>query len=230
MKRFLRRRICRDEQGFTIVEVTLTLLILSIVMMLAFDFLDRASLLTMRTQANAQTEQDAQLALRVVTEHLRGAAPIGDPCTSTLDTATTQAPGLLPAGYPNCVRFEVRRTNIGLDQCARTEFVFALVGSGSTQKLIENRREHTGTGATTSATCTAGTWRNRRILLDKVANTAAEPLFTYYGNTGLPIDTSNTAAVKKAASVRLAVAVKFNNNADRSLFTSSAALRNNIPR
>lgn len=229
MKHILRRR-AEEESGFTLVEVTLTLLILSIVMFMAFDFLDRVSFLTMRTQASAQTEQDAQLALRTVTEHLRGASPIGDPCTSTTDTPTVQAPGNLPTNYTDCVQFTVRRTTTGMDTCAKTDFVFAIVGTGDTRKLIENRRETTGTGAT-AATCTTGAWRNRRILLDKVANsTGVHPLFVYYDGNGQPINASNTASVKKAASVRITLAVRFHSNAKRSVFTSSAALRNNVSR
>lgn len=229
MKPILRRRT-DDERGFTIVEVTLTLLILSIVMMMAFDFLDRASILTMRAQANAQSEQDAQLALRTVTEHLRGASPIGDPCTSTTDTPTTQAPGNLPTNYTDCVQFTVHRTTTGMDACAKTDFVFAIVGTGDTRKLIENRRETTGTG-TTAATCTTGAWRNRRILLEKVGNsTGVHPLFVYYDGGGQTINPSDTAAVKKAASVRITLAVRFNAKAKRSIFTSSAALRNNVSR
>lgn len=226
MNRILHRRT-KDEEGFTLVEVTLTLLILSIVMMLAFDFLDRASMLTMRTQANAQTEQDAQLALRTVTEHLRGASPIGDVCTSTTDTPTTQAPGNLPTNYTDCVRFTVPRTTTQLDTCAKTDFVFAIVGTGDSRKLIENRRETTGT----STACTTGPWRNRRILLDKVANsTGSHPLFVYYDGNGQKINPSDAAAVKKAASVRVLVAVRFSAKAKRSVFTSSAALRNNVSR
>lgn len=229
MKQILRRR-ADDERGFTIVEVTLTLLILSIVMMLAFDFLDRASILTMRAQANAQTEQDAQLAMRTVTEHLRGASPIGDPCTTATDTPTTQAPGTLPTSYTDCVQFTVRRTTTGMDTCAKTDFVFAIVGTGDKRKLIENRRETTGTG-TTAATCTTGPWRNRRILLDKVANSAGvHPLFVYFDGNGQAISPTDTAAIKRAASVRITLAVRFNAKANRSVFTSSAALRNNVSR
>lgn len=230
MKSFLRRRR-EDQGGFTLVEVTLTLLILSIVMLMAFDFLDRASILTMRTQANAQTEQDAQLALRVVTEHLRGADPIGDPCTPTMDTVASGP--LLPAGYNNCIQFTVKRTQTGLDACAKTEFVFAIVGSGEAKTLVENRREFTGTGAG-PPTCNPTTWRKRRVLLEKVANNTTgltpEHFFTYYSATGNPIAPDDTLAVKQAASVRLKVAVRFNNKAARSVFTSSAALRNNISR
>jgi prepilin-type N-terminal cleavage/methylation domain-containing protein len=227
MKRFF-KRVRRDESGFTFTEVMITLLILGIVMALAFDFLNRASFLTIRTQANAQSEQDAQLALRIVTEHLRGASPIGAPCVPGMEVPATLTPPL-PAGYANCIRFEVKRTTTGLDTCARSEFVYALVGSGNTQKLIENRREYTGTG-TTAPSCNAGSWRNRRVLLQKVANTASEPLFSYFSATGSPIAVTDTAAVKKAGSVRLTLAVRFKTVAKRAVFTSSAALRNNVAR
>lgn len=227
MRRFLRRaeRAERDERGFTITEVTLTLLILSIVLMVAFDFLDRASILTMRADAHGRAEAELQTAMRVVSQNVRSASPIGEPCTSTTDTP----PGgesALPAGYADCMQFTVRRSTTGLDTCARTEFVYALVPvpGTTTRKLVENRREYTGT--TTS--CTQGTLRPRRVLLERVANTTtpAQPLFAYYASSGAAIPTSDAAAIKRASSVRITLAVRFRQSADPIVLTSSAALRN----
>ncbi|MBW3668158.1 MAG: prepilin-type N-terminal cleavage/methylation domain-containing protein [Actinobacteria bacterium] len=214
----------RDERGFTITEVTLTLLILSIVLMVAFDFLDRASILTMRADAHGRAEAEVQTAMRVVSQNVRSASPVGEPCTSTTDTPPA-GESALPAGYADCMQFTVRRTTTALDTCARTEFLYALVPvSGSTtRKLVENRREYTGT----TASCTQGPLRQRRVLLERVANTTpAQPLFAYYGSDGAAIPTSDTAAIKKASSVRMTLAVRFQQSADPIVLTSSAALRN----
>lgn len=231
-----RRREVVGQAGFTIVEVSLTLLILSVVMLVAFNFLDRASILTFRADAHARGEDQTQGALRLLTEHTRGALPLGDPCTATTDTPPATANGLtqgtLPAGYANCLRFSVPRTKVGMDSCAKTDFVYALVpvtnGAGTLVDtyLVESRRETTGT----TTACTTGTWRSRRLLLDKIANTAAQPLFTYYASDGAAIAVSNTAAVKAASSIKITLAHKYRQAAPPLVLTSSAALRNNVSR
>lgn len=218
-----RRRVDSDtEAGFTLVEVLLTMLILSVILMIAFDFLDRASRLTARTDAHSRAEEDVQLVLREMTEHVRGAFPIEDPCTSATDTQTPS----FSAGYDNCMRFTVKRTNSGLDTCARTEFVYGIVGTTSPRTLVQRRREYTGT--TTS--CTAEPLGVRTVLLENVMNTGLQPLFTYYAADGTKITTSNTAAVKDAASVKVTLSVRYRTSADPIVLTSSAALRNNVDR
>lgn len=227
-----------DERGLTFVEMLVTMVILSLVMVATFDFLDRTSMLTFRADAHGQAEQDTQQALRIITEHTRGASPIDDPCTTTTDTQPAATEGLrqgtLPAGYANCLRFTVPRTTVGLDTCAKTDFVYAFVpvnrdpgGTLVDTYLVENRRETTGTN---TGTCTTGTWRNRRVLMKNVANTAAQPLFSYYAEDGSLIPVTNTAAIKRASSVKVTLANKFRKAADPLVITSTAALRNNISR
>ena len=221
MRRLLDRRRSRDERGFTIVEVTLTLLILSIVLMVAFEFLDRASIMTYRADAHASAEDATQKVLRTVTQNLRGAHPIGAACT------TDGLSPALPTSYGDCVRFTVRRTESGIDTCARTEFVYALVGTAPNRTLIQRRQEYTGT---TTTTCTPGPAGNRLVLLQKVANTTTQPLFSYYAGNGTAIATSSAAAVQAASSVKVTLAVTFRTAAQPLVLTSSAALRNNVTR
>jgi type II secretory pathway component PulJ len=222
MTRFLRERLRRDEAGVTIVEVTLTMLILAVILTIAFDFLDRTTLIANRTDAQAHAEDDTQRALRTVTQHVRGAFPITGPCTAATDSATPS----LPAGYDNCVRFSVPRGVSGIGACARTELVVALVGTGSEKELVYNRQEFTGT-----TTCTAGTLSLRNVLLSRVVNTASEPLFTYYGSDGNAISTSTAAAaVPAAATVKVDLRVIFRTGSNPIALNSSAALRNNITR
>lgn len=237
MTRFFRlRRRARDQRGFTITEVSLTLLILSVILVATFDFLDRASIMTFRADAHGRAETETQQALRLLTQHSRGAQPIGNPCTAATDTPPAATEGLtqgtLPAGYGNCMQFTVPRTTVGLDTCAKTDFVYALVPVRNASAtvvdtyLVENRRETTGT----SGSCTVGTWRARRVLLQKVANDGTQPLFTYYATDGSPIAVSNTAAVKRASSLRVTLAYKYRQAAPPLVITSNVALRNNVTR
>jgi prepilin-type N-terminal cleavage/methylation domain-containing protein len=212
-----------EEAGFTLVETLLTLLILSIVMTVAFNFLDRSSILTYRADAHSRAEDEVQRVLRTVTENVRGAAPIGNACTTATDS---ESPPFI-AGYDNCTQFTVLRTSTGIDSCARTEFVYGIVGSSAPRQLVERRREYTGT--TTS--CTAGPLGFRRLLLSDVMNdTTLEPLFTYYAGDGTKIATSSAAAVVKAATVKVTIVARYRKGAPNLTISSSAALRNNISR
>lgn len=223
MSGFVHRLRRHDEAGVSLVEVVLTCLILGIVMGVAFNFLDRASILTARTQAQAQVEDDAQRALRIVTEELRGALPIGSACTTTI----TFTQGTAPAGYDNCVQFTVLRSTTSLDPCPKTMFVYALVGTGTSKKLMERRMEYTGT-----ATCPASPSSTRDlVILENVVNTTTQPLFTWYRSDGSAINTASAAtAVPDASSVKLSIHTTFRNNATTLSFSSVAALRNNINR
>lgn len=216
MTRFLRKRLPRDEAGVTIVEVTLTMLILAIVLTVAFDFLDRATVIATRTDAQAQAEGDTQQALRTVTQHLRGAFPIVGTC-NTVGYPTT---------YENCVRFEVPRAVSAQGSCAnKTVFVIGLVADPTPKVvgeklLVYDRQEHTGT-----TTCTTATNLSKRVLLRRVANATTQPLFTYYGSDG-----NAAAAVPAAATVKVTLHVRYRTGSDAIVMSSSAALRNNITR
>lgn len=223
MRQLVARLRRSDERGVTLVEVTLTMLILSIILVVAFDFLDRTSSIAVKTDSHARAEDDTQRALRTVTQHLRGALPITGPCTSATDTATPP----LPAGYDNCVRFTVFRATSGVGRCDRSEFVIALVGTGAEKQLVYNRQEFTGT----TAACTAGALSLRNRLLDRVVNESTLPLFTYYGSDGGVINTATAAAsVPKAATVKVSLKVGYRTGSNPIFLESSAALRNNIKR
>lgn len=217
--RLWRRLAARTEAGVTVAEVVVTLAIFSVVSVAMFDFLDRTSKITARTDRHARAESDAQLALRIVTQNIRSAAPIGSPCSATTDSASPP----LPAGYADCIRVTVSRNQSNAASCARSEFVYAVVPApDGTKTLVENRQDFTGT-----TTCMASPARLRRVLLEKVVNTAAQPLFTYYADDGSVINTVGTPArVPGAASVKLSLRVRHTANADPLFFSSVAAPRN----
>lgn len=206
----------RDEAGITLVEVTLTMLILAIVFTIAFDFLDRTSTITARTDKHARIEDDTQRVLRTVTQHLRGAAPIDGTCTASGFSTS----------YQNCVRFTVKRATTGLDGCTSTKFSIGLVGTGTEKNLVLNRTESTGAGTT----CTDGTV-NSKVVLTRVVNDGTQPLFTYYGSDGTVIDpTLNPTSVPKATTVKVSLRVRYSDSSGPIVLDSSAALRNNITR
>lgn len=226
-----RFRLRRDESGVTIVEVTLTMLILAIVLTVAFDFLDRTSKITVKTDTHARAEDETQRALRTVTQHLRGALPITGACT-TAD---------FPTGYGNCVQFTVPRTTTASGTCNETRFVIGLVDDPSAsapadEKLLRiDRHEHSAMSSCPLAAAAVPTSSLTKVyLVQRVVNNAtSEPLFTYYNTEGQAISTTTAAgiaAVPKAATVKVSLHVRYRTGSPAISLDSSAALRNNIIR
>ena len=214
----LRSRIRSDEKGMTLVEVSLTMLILAILLIMAFDFLDRTTKITVSTDTHARAEDNTQRVLRTVTQHIRGAFPIEGTCTTSGYSTS----------YSNCVRFSVPRNESGFGGCTRTEFVIGLVDAPDPapvdEKLLAyDRVEHAGTS------CGAGALTGKRLLLDRVVNDpTTEPLFTYYTAAGNP--TTAAASIPSAATVVVNLRVRHRTGSNPIVLSSSAALRNNITR
>ena len=227
MRSWILRRRGNDESGMTIVEVTLTMLILSIVLVMALDFMDRASRLTLRAEAHGRTEDEVQRAMRTVTQQVRAAKPIAGPCSATTDVPPA-GQSALPAGYGNCIQVTVPRSDSALDACDATTYIFGIVTrtTDGVRLLVENRRPVTQSGST----CITGAPTGRRVLLEKIDNDGTQPLFIYYAADGLVIPSTNTATVPKASSVKVTLAARFRAEADPVLLSSRAALRNNISR
>lgn len=209
----------RDQSGATVAELTVVVLVFSLISLMLFDFLDRTTVLTGRADAGARADADVQLALRIATDDIRGALPVSA-CAS--DGATPALP-TGAAGYPNCVTASVSRNTAGLDPCPRSVFVYAVVDYSGIRKLVQNRTDYTGSGTS----CTAGTPRLRRVLLDNIVNPASAPVFTYYARTGATIDPAvSPAAVVKASSIKLTLHVKYRKNAPPLVLSSMIAPRN----
>lgn len=216
-----------DERGFTVVEITMVMLILSIVLVMALDFMDRASILTLRADAQGRAEDEVQRAMRTVTQQVRAAKPVAGACSATTDVPPA-GQSALPAGYADCIQVTVPRTETAADPCAATTYIFGIVTrtSDGVRLLVENRRPVMQSGST----CVTGSPVGRRILLEKVANTAAQPLFTYYAGNGTVIPAANTATVPTASSIKVTIAATYRKAAPAVVLSSSAALRNNISR
>lgn len=223
----LRRRLRRDESGTTISEVMVTTLILGVVILIAFNFLDNASFLTARSDANGRLEMSLQDAMRAVTQNVRGAKPIESACTATSDTPPPDQSAFTP-GYDNCIVVTVPKTDSAADTCAATRYVYGFVTrtSDGTRMLVENRQEFTKSGAS----CLMSPWRGRRTLLERVANSGIEPLFTYYSASGAVLAATNTAAIPKATAVKVTLVATYANNTPNQVLVSTAALRNNVTR
>ena len=207
----------RREDGFTAVEMVVTVLLVSIVSFMMLDFLDSTTMLSNRANGHSRAEQEAQQAMRMLTQDLRSANPItGAPCTG---------------GYKDCVSFDVQRAAQYGRTCEKTVFTYRLA-SGTLTRSMEERTWSTATNA-----CVVTRSTSAYPLLRSVVNnstTPQTPLFTYYDNKGALLDPGTKAAVIPlkpslggAASVNVTFVVRYLAKAPDVRLSGSVSLRNN---
>ena len=204
----------RDERGFTLTELSVVMLIGSIVTFIGLNFLDNTSLVVSRSSARVRTEADARLAMRAVLQDIRAAQNIATtyPSTATCPSATTY-----PSGYASCLRFSVLHTTAAGAACPYSQITYGVNGG----VLREDRVDY-------DVNCVAKTVLTGKVILKDVTN-AARPLFTYadqYGNR-LSTSTSTAAQFAAAGTVNVQLYLQFQTRAPEMSIFSAAALRNN---
>lgn len=217
--------IQRDERGMTVVELVVVAALFGIVAVMLFNFLDSTTSITTRIDSNVRTEQDAQLAMRVLTQDLRAAQEIKS-CPSASWAAGTHVGW--PAGFANCIRFTVSRNVSGFDPtpgaCPKSTFAYALVNG----RLLVDRDDW---NFNASGVCVKTTRHSERPVLDQIVNTASQPLFTYLDGDGRPIDpVTNAASVPTADSVRVHFVLQHRPRTPLLEFKTTVGLRNNNSR
>jgi prepilin-type N-terminal cleavage/methylation domain-containing protein len=200
-----------DERGFSMVELLVTMTVMGVIAAAILSFMINTTALTTRASADVTTEQDAQLALRRMTQDLRGATAIA-PCSGV--------------SYGSCVTFSQARPYSSTASCAASDFRYELVGT----TVQENRTNY-------SATCVATVQMTNGPVLSNVSN-GSTPLFTYYDGAGNVIDTASSpcgvtpttsCTVPAATSVKVTMIATYPVGTTTSslTFTSVAAFRNN---
>lgn len=207
----------RAEEGFSAVELLVTVLLVSVVSFMLLDFLDSSTDLSGRATLHARAQQDAELALRTFTQDLRAANPI---------TGSASCAG----GYKDCVSFDIQRASQTGRDCEKTVITYKLVAGSLTRILTENTW-NTGTSACKVTRSIPGYTVASSLVNATV--TPAEPLLTYYDNKGVVLNpaTQATTIAKKpalggAASIRVTLLVKYKSNAPELRLSSVVALRN----
>ena len=199
----IRRRARHGDGGFTLIELTVTLLVLGIVLAILFNFLANAMGITARANRDVRVEQDAQTALRIVTEDLRSARYRAiSPCAA--------------AGLASCVTVEIAKSTLAAQDCPKRVVTFAASGGVLRQTLTDY-----------AADCATVTKQQARNLLTGLTGTS---IFTYYGADGItPIDINSAplATVQAATAVATTLSVQFQTNSPTLTFKSTASLRNN---
>lgn len=196
------------EQGFTVAELTVVVLLLGVVSLIILSFLDSTTTFAQRTDENVRTEEAGALALRAMAREVRAANPLGDPCTTGGD-------------YHRCLQFEVKRPSSTHADCS-TSIRYRL----SSGKIVQDL---------TDANCaTTRAWTGREVV-GVVNDPAVDPPFRYFDRLGNEIaiattcspDPSQPACVLKARSVKISLKLThFRRTAEPIDLSTFAALRN----
>jgi prepilin-type N-terminal cleavage/methylation domain-containing protein len=204
----------RNDDGFSLVELTVVVLVMSIVGFMMLNFLDNTSTVVSRTTTNAQTEADARVALRSVLEDVRAAQSIAQTYPTT---ATCPSGGAYPSGYASCIQFSVLHTTSASSSCPYSRITYGVVGSS----LKEDRVDY-------DASCVAHTIFTGKKIITNLSN-AARPLFSFADRYGNPLSTSTSPASAFAAAgvINMQLYLKPNSKITELNVFSTAALRNN---
>lgn len=203
------------EDGFTLAELAVTVVILSVATFMIFGFLDSTTTLTGRSTSNVRAEQDGQIALRTITQDVRGANPILTSCAPVVAGLSGYTPTSFTGGYGNCLAFEVKRPSVsaGTSGCPKSLITYGLAGSAVREDRIDF-----------DATCIPSLRFVGRHIIDVV--NAPGTLFSYFDRGGRSMDVSTTSPVD-AGTVKISLRVKYFSTAPALDLTSYAALRNN---
>ena len=213
------RRIRRNEDGVTIVELAVVLFLMSIVAAILMAFLTTMMRTTTRTANSTETQKQIALAMRPLTQNVRGSESI-----ATIYPSTSSCPtGSYPTGYTNCLSVTVMRPVPGQLSCRRSIFTYGLKPDGV---LREDRTDYGIVGGS----CVVTTNYAGRPLLTNVKN-GSQPLFTYFDRFGNQINpnASGQTAIPftDAVTIRAAVNVQYQAGSPLLSYTSDLALRNN---
>jgi prepilin-type N-terminal cleavage/methylation domain-containing protein len=203
----VRRPEKQQEQGFTLIEVTIAAAITVIASMALFSFLEGTTNITQRVGKNVTKEEDVQLALRSMTSDLRSSSAV-EAC-ATVD-------------FAKCVTVAIpRASGTGAVACPARRMTYALTAGTITQTRVNY-----------SSACTTTTVTNAKPLLTGVTSTGA--IFLYYDDNGVAISPTATSSgvylVTTTAVSSVSVALKVsqgNNGGSELIMASNAALRNN---
>lgn len=207
------RPTTRTDEGFTVAEMAVALIIFGVVSLIIFNFLDSTTGITARTTSDVRLEQDAQVALRQMTQDIRSANPIGS-ATASCGTLT----------YADCLPFTVKRpmddpSSNGYGKCA-SAFVYR-----NTASVVKVDRTDSNCPQDRSVA-------NRDVIV--VLNSSSQPLFTYFDRLGkeIPIATPCTNSptapcVAQARAVLITLHASYQGQSGSLKLTSFASLRNN---
>jgi prepilin-type N-terminal cleavage/methylation domain-containing protein len=221
MRRLLRRR---NENGMSLIELMVVLMMTSIVSALVYAVLIDSTKVAARADNSTRAENSGRLALRSMSQDIRAAVQIrGSSSTTACASGLTY-----PAGFATCVGFlvphEVSASATTTTVAGSTKPIacpYSNITYGLKSGVIrEDRTDY-------NASCAATNSFTGKAVLASVSNTAAQPLFTFYDIYGNRLGASDTvAAYQEAGSVSMQVYLNYQKGAPDISLVSTAALRN----
>jgi prepilin-type N-terminal cleavage/methylation domain-containing protein len=213
------RRVRRNEDGVTLIELAVVLMLMSIVATMLLGFLGSVFQVSTRATSNSEAEKAISLALRPVTANIRGTATIA----TTYPATSSCTAGTYPTGYSNCLSVTVLRPVAGQLSCPKSVFTYGLKSDGI---LREDRADY----ALVGGTCVVTTSYTGRPMLKNIVN-GSQPLFTYFDRFGNKLDPAaagqTTIPFLDAVTIRVTLNVQFQTGSPLLSYTSDLALRNN---
>jgi len=214
----MNRTMSADERGSSLVELTVVVMLLSIVGVMLFSFLWSVVNTTTQATSDSQAEKAIELTLRPVTEDVRSASTID---TTYPVTTTSCSSGVYPSGYSSCLAITIARPTQTDLTCGKSRIVYGLKSDGI---LREDRTDYSVVGGV----CTSKQLYTGKKLLTNIAN-GATPLFTYLDAFGNRLDPSSSSlgAFSGTVTVRVSLKVQYKRGAPLLSYTSDLAVRNN---
>jgi prepilin-type N-terminal cleavage/methylation domain-containing protein len=213
------RRVTRNEDGVTLIELAVVLFLMSIVAAILMTFLATVMHTTTQTANSTETQKQTALALRPLTGNIRGSESI-----ATVYPSTSSCPaGSYPTGYTNCLSVTVMRPIPGQLSCRRSVFTYGLKSDGV---LREDRTDY----AIAGGACVVATSYAGRPLLSNIKN-GSQALFTYFDRFGNQIDPNaggqTAIPFTDTVTIHIALNVQYQAGSPLLSYTSDLALRNN---
>ncbi len=191
----------RRQDGLTVVELTVVMAVMVLVSAILLGLLDHTTSIFRRASDDVQAENDGRLALRTMTQDIRGANPASISFTGAVAGSCPATP--TPA---NCLRFTVERGTTATPNCRST------VTYGLQADWVQQTRA--------DSACTASLNLSRKLITG-VAN-GTTPLFTYYGDDGAALSSGQAGA----SSIKVTLLVDYTGAQQPLTLVSTLSLRN----
>lgn len=224
-------RANHDEDGLTVVELVVTVIVFSAVAFITFGYFDSTTQVSGRATRNVQAETDGQIALRQLSQDIRAANPISAsyPATGSCAIGVGFPPTTVGStGYATCIRFALVRSITSTTFCTnnfevgpRIPLPYSMVTYGLVGDTIYEDR----TDYVSNCTTPVRQFTRRPVITGLVNATTGTPLFAYSSTAGVPLAADSPAT--SAGSVKITLVLPYQASAPNLILSTVAALRNN---
>lgn len=201
------RKRAESDSGMTMMELVVTMAVMTVVVAILFGILDTTSRIVTRGNGDLTAANNLQLAMRTMSEDVRAATQI------TFTNATSGACPSAPTSG-NCLSFVVSHNVSGSFPNCKTTVTYGLVPDSSSGTLTGYK-----IARTTKQTNCASTLGGTTTLLSNVQNSS---LFSYYDGA----ENALSVGQAQAKSIQISLAVIYTKGGTPVTLSGFVALRN----